>query len=194
MAPSTILAEVINSTSDWSGSAAAHLADAVPLAIRFGITADADVVLVATVADDHVQCGIVFGSTLLVGTRMRHALNVCVGDQRRVDFLLDRLRKQAAEDLQNGGFTVRFSCGSDERWRSFRGERLLGLEALGASDFRVGRIGDSSWHEIKSAEVKEDGSAESLAVAKSTGHVFYFLNFGVHGFADGVGDVEDDGI
>ena len=67
-------------------------------------------------------------------------------------------------------------------------------EAIGASDFRVGRIGDSSWHEIKSAEMKEDGSAESLAVAKSTGHAFDLLNFGVHGFADGVGDVEDDGI
>lgn len=121
MTTSTILTEVINSASDWSGSAAAHLADAVPLAIRFGIKADADLVLVATVADDHVQCGIVFGSTLLVGTRMHHALSVCAGDQRRVDFLLERFGEQAAAALPNDGFTVRYWCGSDERWRSFRG-------------------------------------------------------------------------
>jgi hypothetical protein len=68
------------------------------------------------------------------------------------------------------------------------------FKITGASDFHVGRIGDSSWHEIKSAEMKEDGSAESLAVAKSTGHVFDLLNFGVYGFADGIGDIEDDGV
>ena len=71
---------------------------------------------------------------------------------------------------------------------------MIARKLIGASGFRVGRIGDPGWHEIKSAEMKEDGSAESLAVAKSTSHVFYFLNFGVHGFADGVSDAEDDGV
>ena len=54
----------------------------------------------------------------------------CTGVQNRADFLLDRFREQAAEGLQNGGSTLRFSCGSDERWRSFRGEHLIGFEAL----------------------------------------------------------------
>jgi hypothetical protein len=130
MNSSKISAEVMSSFSDWSGSAAAHLADLVPLAISLGIKADADFVFVATVAEAHVRCGIVFGSTLLFGANMHRALNVCAGDRDRADFLLDRFREQAAEDLQNGGFTLRFSRGSDERWRSFRGERLLGFEAL----------------------------------------------------------------
>lgn len=131
MNTTTISAEVMSSFSDWSGSAAAHLADLVPLAISLGIKADADFVFVATVAEAHVRCGIVFGSTLLVGANMRWALSCsCAGDRDRSDFLLDRFREQASEGLQNGGSTVRFSCGSDERWRSFRGERLLGFEAL----------------------------------------------------------------
>lgn len=60
--------------------------------------------------------------------------------------------------------------------------------------FRVSRISEPGWHEIESAEVKKDGSAESLTVAKSAGPVFHLLNFGVEGFADGVGDVEDDRV
>lgn len=130
MNSSTISTEVMNSFSDWSGSAAAHLTNLVPLAISLGIKADADFVFVATVAEDHVRCGIVFGSTLLVGANMNRALNICAGDQNRADFLRDRFREHAAEGLQKGGSTWRFSCGSDERWRSFRGEHLIGFEAL----------------------------------------------------------------
>ena len=40
--------------------------------------------------------------------------------------------------------------------------------------------------------MREVGSAEWLTVAKSAGHVFYLLNFGIDGFADGVDGFADD--
>ena len=131
MTPTTISAEVVATFSDWSGEAVPHLTDVVPLAIGQGIEGDADHVFVATFAEDHVRCGIVCGSTLLVGASIRWALNrYCAADRDHAEHLLDRFRAQAAEDLQNGGTTFRFLRGSDERWRSFRGEQLLGFEEL----------------------------------------------------------------
>ena len=131
MTPATISAEVIATFSDWSGQAVPHLTDLVPLAIGQGIKGDVDLVFVATIAEDHVRCGVVFGSTLLVGASMRWALNrYCAVDTDHAEHLLDRFREQAAEDLQNGGTTFTFLRGSDERWRSFRGVRLLGFEEL----------------------------------------------------------------
>ena len=62
---------------------------------------------------------------------MRWALNrYCTADTNHAEHLLDRFREQATEDLQDGGTTFRLLRGSDERWRSFRGERLLGFEEL----------------------------------------------------------------
>ena len=131
MTPATISAEVVATFSDWSGQAVSHLTEIVPLAIDQGVEGDADLVFIATVAEDHVRCGIVFGSTLLVGASMRWALNrYCAADSDHAEHLLDRFREQAAEDLQEGGTTFRFLRGSNEQWRSFRGERLPGFEEL----------------------------------------------------------------
>jgi hypothetical protein len=131
MTPATISAEVVATFSDWSGQAVPHLTEIVPLAIGQGIEDDADLVFVATVANGHVRCGIVCGSTLIVGASMRWALNrYCAADSDHAEHLLDRFRDQAAEDLQDGGTTFRFLRWSDERWRSFRSKRLLGFEEL----------------------------------------------------------------
>lgn len=54
------------------------------------------------------------------------------------------------------------------------------LEMAGSIATRAGR------HKLKSAEMKEDGPAESFAVTKSTSHGFDFLNARVEGFTNGV--------
>lgn len=131
MTPDAIAAEVETAYGDWSGRAVPHLLDLVPLAIGQGIDGDADLVFVATVAGDHVRCGLVCGASLLVGTNMRWALvRYCDGNRDEAARLLDRFRQQAAADLQDNGTTFSFLRRDDDRWRSFRGERLRTFEEL----------------------------------------------------------------
>lgn len=131
MEPATIAAEVEAAYGDWSGRAVPHLVDLVPLAIGQGIEADADLVFLATVADGHVRCGLVCGASLLVGASMRWALvRYSEGDRQQVARFLDHFCVQCAEELTTGPFFSTLRADGDERWRSFRGERLSTFEEL----------------------------------------------------------------
>lgn len=133
MTPATIAAEVEATYGDWTGQAVPHLVELVPLAIGQGIEADADLVFLATVADGHVRCGLVCGASLLVGASMRWALvRYCEGDRGQANRLLDLFRTQSAEELATGPFFSVLRTDRDERWRSFRGERLSTFEELRA--------------------------------------------------------------
>ena len=58
----------------------------------------------------------------------------------------------------------------------------------------MGRVARPGGHEVESAKVEEDGSAETFAVTESTSHGLDLLNLGVEGLADGVGRVGDNGV
>lgn len=133
MTPVTIAAEVEAAYGDWTGQAVPYLVELVPLAIGQGIEADADLVFLATVADGHVRCGLVCGASLLVGASMRWALVRYGEDDRdQANRLLDLFRTQSAEALATGPFFSVLRADQNERWRSFRGERLSTFEELRA--------------------------------------------------------------
>jgi hypothetical protein len=120
MTPANIFAAVEAAYSDWSGGAVPHLTDLVPLAITRGIEEDADMVFLATIIDDRVHCGLVCGCTLLVGASMRWAITRYAGDDR----LLETFKTEAAALVASDHLLTPVR-GADERWRSFRGEKLL---------------------------------------------------------------------
>ncbi len=123
MSPDAISAEIELSYSDWTGHAVPHLTDRVPLAIAKGIEADADLVFLAAIVDGHVPCGLVSGCSLLVGASMRWAVIRYAGDDR----LLEIFKAEAAM-LATNDLVLSPVRGDDERWRSFRGERLLSFD------------------------------------------------------------------
>lgn len=85
----------------------------------------------AMVADGHVRCGLVCGASLLVGASMRWALvRYCEGDRRQAEQLLDRFRALCTEELTTGPHISTLRADDDERWRSFRGERLSTFDEL----------------------------------------------------------------
>lgn len=131
MTPLAIAAEVEAAYGDWTGQAVPHLAELVPLAISQGIEVDADLVFLATVADGHVRCGLVCGASLLVGASMRWALvRYSKGDRQQAARFLDHFCAQCAEELATEPLFSTLRADGDERWRSFRGERLLTFEEL----------------------------------------------------------------
>lgn len=121
MTPDSIAAEIDAAYGDWTGHAVPHLTDLVPLAIAKGMDADADLVFLAAIIDGHVRCGLVCGCSLMVGASVRWAVLRYVGD----DAMLDQFKEQAASKLPTEGTLFCPLRGADERWRSFRGERLL---------------------------------------------------------------------
>ncbi len=131
MTPPAIAVQVEATCGDWTGRTVPHLAELVPLAIGQGIEADADLVFLATVADGHVRCGLVCGASLLVGASMRWALvRYCEGDRQQATRFLDHFCAQCAEELASGPLLSTLRADGDERWRSFRGERLSTFEEL----------------------------------------------------------------
>jgi hypothetical protein len=129
MDPADIAAEVEAANADWAGRAVPHLVDIVPLAIRRGITADADLVFLAAMAEGHVRCGLVCGASLVVGPGMHWAMmRYCGGERKQAESLMRRCTQETAAALRKSRIFVSVLRGSDERWRSFRGERLLSFE------------------------------------------------------------------
>ena len=131
MTPSALASEIQAAYTDHTGCAVPHLTDLVPLAIGQGIESDADLVFVATVAEDHVHCGIVFGSSLLVGAAMRQALErYCTWNSGHPATILEQFKEQAVADLLEGGTMFSIIRGNGDHWRSFRGKYLLRYDEL----------------------------------------------------------------
>jgi hypothetical protein len=131
MTPEMISSEVEAACRDQTGRAVPHLTDFVPLAITQGVDGDADLAFIAIISNGHVQCGLVCGCSLMVGTRMRWSLTCYFdGDRERAEDALRSFRDQAAAELQQGTTFVSLLRGEKEGWRSFRRERLTSFPEL----------------------------------------------------------------
>ena len=58
----------------------------------------------------------------------------------------------------------------------------------------MGRVARSDGHEVKSAEVKKDGTAKPSTIAETACHGLNLLNLCVEGLADCIGRAGDDGV
>ena len=123
--PSTVAAAIRSSINDHTGQAVPHLVEIVPLAIGQGIRHDADAVIVNMVEDGELVTGAVVGCTLLVGTAVQDYLWIYHNQNAdQVHETIDRIIADAEESFVEDAIVFFPLRGSDDRWRSFRGERL----------------------------------------------------------------------
>lgn len=125
MQPESVSEAILAALADEKGQAVPHLVEFVPLVIAHGIEHDSDAVFVTRPEDDRLHCGLVVGCNLLVGTAIRefleqyHAHNAAQIAET-VDWLIADI-EDGVETGQMGFFPLQ---GDDQKWRSFRGERL----------------------------------------------------------------------
>jgi hypothetical protein len=116
---------ILAALADEKGQAVPHLIEFVPLVIAHGIEHDSDAVFVTRPEDDHLHCGLVVGCTLLVGTAIREFLEQYHAfDKDQIAETVNWLIAVVEDGVETGHMGFFPLQGDDQKWRSFRGERL----------------------------------------------------------------------